>query len=73
MHSIAIPTDIADSSLKDCDRRGRGLIDGWALPFRAAYSGIVEDVVNANAMVAAKTLVATLNKGMKIARTCSLP
>jgi len=51
VHNMAMPTDRADRSLKDCDLRGR-VFSGWAVPLRAAYRGIVEDVVKVNATVA---------------------
>jgi len=50
IHSAAMPTDKADRSLKDCERLGRAFVD-WIVPRSAAYSGTVDDVVNAKAMV----------------------
>lgn len=53
VHNSAIPTDITDSSLKECDCLGL-VVRGCTVPLRAAYNGIVDDVVNVNTIGAVR-------------------
>ena len=49
--ATAMATESAESSLKDCDRLGLGVI-GCTVPFRDAYKGTVQKVLKANATAA---------------------
>lgn len=61
-------TDKRDRILNDRDRLVRGM-PGWYVPFKAAYSGIVHDVVYVNAMMPIKP---SIYDGRKSERACNV-